>query len=67
MGGFVGHGMPQIFLCAKGLADMVLHDTKFQVTGIPRIFEESEKRLKDKRDRILEMYKKPLETFKSAL
>ncbi|QKD56842.2 FAD dependent oxidoreductase [Fusarium oxysporum Fo47] len=67
MGGFTGHGMPQVFLCAKGLADMVLHNTKFEATGIPRIFEESEKRLWDKRDRILEMYKEPLETFESRL
>ncbi|KAJ4252747.1 hypothetical protein NW762_010653 [Fusarium torreyae] len=67
MGGFTGHGMPQVFLCAKGLAKMVLHQTDFQSTGIPRLFEESRVRLSDERNRILEMYEAPLQAFSSRL
>ncbi|KAK2739526.1 hypothetical protein FQN55_009402 [Onygenales sp. PD_40] len=57
MGGFTGHGMPQIFLCAKGLASMLVHGTPFAETGIPRLFEETEARLADKRNRVLEPWK----------
>ncbi|CAJ0550004.1 Ff.00g099340.m01.CDS01 [Fusarium sp. VM40] len=67
MGGFTGHGMPQVFLCAKGLANMVLQQTDFQSTGIPRLFEESRPRLSDERNRILEMYEIPLQAFSSRL
>ncbi|CVK96070.1 related to oxidoreductase [Fusarium mangiferae] len=45
MGGFTGHGMPQVFLTAKGISRMVLQDLAFSETGIPRLFEESESRL----------------------
>jgi hypothetical protein len=55
------------FLCAKGLADIVLHNARFEATGIARIFGESKTRLQDKRDRILQMYKEPLERFESRL
>ncbi|EXA30161.1 hypothetical protein FOVG_18425 [Fusarium oxysporum f. sp. pisi HDV247] len=46
MGGFTGHGMPQVFLAAKGISRMVLEDLAFSDTEIPRLFEESEARLK---------------------
>ncbi|KAF9776843.1 hypothetical protein IL306_004906 [Fusarium sp. DS 682] len=46
MGGFTGHGMPQIFLAAKGISRMVLEDLAYSETGIPRLFRESEARLK---------------------
>jgi glycine/D-amino acid oxidase-like deaminating enzyme len=46
MGGFTGHGMPQVFLTAKGISRMVLEDLAYSETGIPRLFEESERRLK---------------------
>lgn len=67
MGGFTGHGMPQIFLCAKGMAEMILSGKEFREVGIPRIFQESKERLLDKRNRVLEMYEKPLEEFSSKL
>ncbi|KAF7557278.1 hypothetical protein G7Z17_g819 [Cylindrodendrum hubeiense] len=51
MGGFSGHGMPQVFLCAQGLADMILGAQSYKDTGLPRLFEESKARLEDK-DRI---------------
>lgn len=55
-GGFTGHGMPQIFLCAKGLAAMVRHNTPYAETGLPRLFEESQTRLQDDRNRVLEIF-----------
>ncbi|KAL2209864.1 FAD dependent oxidoreductase [Sarocladium strictum] len=52
MGGFTGHGMPQVFLCAKGIADMVLGDVEFRHSGVPRLFEETEARLSDNRNAV---------------
>lgn len=46
IGGFTGHGMPQVFLSAKGIAEMVAGGVPFQSTGVPRLFKESEGRLK---------------------
>ncbi|KAF5963435.1 oxidoreductase [Fusarium bulbicola] len=46
MGGFTGHGMPQVFLAAKGISRMVLENLPFSETGIPKLFEETEVRLK---------------------
>jgi hypothetical protein len=45
MAGFNGHGMPLIFLTAKGIARMVSQDCKFEETGIPRIFKTTKERL----------------------
>lgn len=45
MGGFTGHGMPQIFLGAKGLSKMILQSASYAETGIPRLFEETKGRL----------------------
>ncbi|KAF5603832.1 gamma-glutamylputrescine oxidoreductase [Fusarium subglutinans] len=46
MGGFTGHGMPQVFLAAKGISRMVLENMSFSEAGIPKLFEETEARLK---------------------
>lgn len=43
--GFNGHGMPVIFLSTKGLADMILHNTAYAQTGLPRIYKTSAERL----------------------
>jgi hypothetical protein len=56
MAGFSGHGMPQIFLSAKGIAKMVATDTPFSRSGVPRLYEESEKRLKDKNNQVLGLW-----------
>ncbi|KAL4725811.1 hypothetical protein ACLX1H_006485 [Fusarium chlamydosporum] len=45
MGGFTGHGMPQIFLTAKAISRMVLENLTYSDTGLPRLFEESSERL----------------------
>ncbi|KAK2674315.1 hypothetical protein RAB80_009299 [Fusarium oxysporum f. sp. vasinfectum] len=54
MGGFTGHGMPQIYLCGQAMAKVILEDASFNQTGLPRLFEETQARLEDPRDRVLE-------------
>ncbi|KAL4926209.1 NAD(P)/FAD-dependent oxidoreductase [Aspergillus undulatus] len=51
--GFNGHGMPQIFLSAKGIAQMILTGAEFEDTGVPRIFKTTQVRLDDKGNTIL--------------
>jgi len=43
--GFNGHGMPVIFLAAKGLAKMLLTGNTFAEVGLPKLYETSKKRL----------------------
>ncbi|KAL8408255.1 hypothetical protein RB594_006889 [Gaeumannomyces avenae] len=54
--GFTGHGMPQIFLSAKGLAGMVLAGDAFADAGIPRLFEATEERMLSKESPLREYY-----------
>jgi glycine/D-amino acid oxidase-like deaminating enzyme len=56
MGGFTGHGMPQIFLGAKGLSKMVLEGAPYSETGIPRLFEETKDRLASEQNQVLELH-----------
>ncbi|OJJ05983.1 hypothetical protein ASPVEDRAFT_309418 [Aspergillus versicolor CBS 583.65] len=51
--GFNGHGMPQVFLSAKGVAQMILNGVEFEQTGIPRIFKTTQERLDSKENTIL--------------
>jgi glycine/D-amino acid oxidase-like deaminating enzyme len=53
IGGFTGHGMPQVFLAAEGLARMVLQGIGFRDTGLPRLFETTQARLDSKVNRIM--------------
>lgn len=64
MGGFTGHGMPQIFLCGKGMAEILVNDVLYEQTGLPKLFQESQARLDDPRDRVLEMYASVLKPSK---
>ncbi|ETS81355.1 hypothetical protein PFICI_06357 [Pestalotiopsis fici W106-1] len=45
--GFSGHGMPQAYLAAKGLASMIIEGASFHDTKLPKVFEASTKRLKN--------------------
>lgn len=54
LAGFTGHGMPQAFLSAKGVAAMIVEGKSFSESGVPRIWETTQKRLDSKRNRILE-------------
>ncbi|KAI0380780.1 FAD dependent oxidoreductase [Hypomontagnella monticulosa] len=44
--GFHGHGMPNVLLCAKGLAKMIKTDCAFAETGVPACYETSAARLR---------------------
>lgn len=54
--GFTGHGMPQVFLSAKGLAAMVVEGADFKSTGIPRVFQVTKERLASDKNAILESW-----------
>jgi glycine/D-amino acid oxidase-like deaminating enzyme len=53
LAGFTGHGMPQIFLAAEGIAKMVVGDVAFEETGLPRLFKTSQSRLDKQENKIL--------------
>ena len=46
LAGFSGHGMPVIFLAAKGVADMIGRNRRFEQTELPRVYRTSEERLR---------------------
>ncbi|RDW80676.1 hypothetical protein BP5796_05374 [Coleophoma crateriformis] len=52
MGGFNGHGMPNILLTAKALAIMVKEGKPFEEVGLPRAFKTTKERLADERNLI---------------
>lgn len=54
--GFTGHGMPQIFLAAKAVAEMALNDVDFDSTDVPRLYKLTQERLDSKRNVILESW-----------
>jgi hypothetical protein len=56
MAGFTGHGMPQIFLAAKGISQMVMKGCPFSDSGIPAVFEETEARLSSKENFVIDLY-----------
>ncbi|KAH8660303.1 FAD dependent oxidoreductase [Xylariales sp. PMI_506] len=58
LAGFTGHGMPQVFLSAKGIAAMLLDGAGFRDTGVPRIYEVTQARLDNPRNSVLEDWKK---------
>lgn len=57
LAGFTGHGMPQIFLSAKGVASMVMEGVDFKSTGIPRLYETSQARLDNPKNNVLDSWK----------
>lgn len=48
--GFNGHGMPQIFLAAKGIAQMIVDGASYEATGLPVLFHTTARRLQRKMD-----------------
>ncbi|KAL4985439.1 FAD dependent oxidoreductase-domain-containing protein [Aspergillus falconensis] len=44
LAGFTGHGMPQVFLAAEGVARMVVHGVGYTEAGLPRLFETNKQR-----------------------
>lgn len=53
LGGFHGHGMPRVFLCAKAISEMILKNIAVQDTDIPKPFMLTEQRLKTTKNNIL--------------
>ncbi|KAI9054512.1 hypothetical protein LZ554_001669 [Drepanopeziza brunnea f. sp. 'monogermtubi'] len=45
LAGFNGHGMPVIWLAAKGIAKMMTEGCGFEDTGIPRLFQTTRERI----------------------
>jgi glycine/D-amino acid oxidase-like deaminating enzyme len=43
--GFNGHGMPVIWLAAKGLAQMINEGVEFEKTGVPRVMKTTQARI----------------------
>ncbi|KAF5603382.1 FAD dependent oxidoreductase [Fusarium pseudocircinatum] len=57
LAGFTGHGMPQIFLSAKGVASMVMEGLSYEKTGIPKLYKASQERLDSPNNTILDTWK----------
>ncbi|PYI17678.1 FAD dependent oxidoreductase [Aspergillus violaceofuscus CBS 115571] len=51
--GYSGHGMPQIFLSARGIARMVVDGAAYEESGVPRLFKTTPERLASGRNDIL--------------
>ncbi|KAL9122934.1 MAG: hypothetical protein Q9187_000510 [Circinaria calcarea] len=51
--GFHGHGMPVIFLAARGIAAMVGNGTEYERTGLPSLYKTSQDRLDSESNDIL--------------
>lgn len=43
--GFNGHGMPVIWLAAKGLAEMIYHDKSFEEVKLPKLLKTTQERI----------------------
>lgn len=56
LAGFTGHGMPQIFLSAKAIAQMAVDGVEFSSTGVPRIYQVTEARLKSDKNGVLDTW-----------
>lgn len=54
LAGFTGHGMPQIFLAAEGIAKMIVGGANFEDTGLPRLFQSSQARLDSHKNKTLD-------------
>jgi glycine/D-amino acid oxidase-like deaminating enzyme len=54
LAGFNGHGMPVVFLTAKGVAEMVVLEKSYQETKLPSLYKTSKERLQHRYDDILQ-------------
>lgn len=48
--------MPQIFLSAKGIAEMAVDGIDFASTGVPSIYQVTKERLESKKNSVLESW-----------
>lgn len=56
MGGFTGHGMPQVFLAAKGIVQMVLTSCSYADSMLPSVFEETSERLSSPENFVMDLF-----------
>ncbi|KAJ4017859.1 hypothetical protein NW752_001767 [Fusarium irregulare] len=54
--GFSGHGMPQIFLSAKGVASMIMDDVDYKSSGVPKLYQATQERLDSSKNTILDSW-----------
>ncbi|TLD15245.1 hypothetical protein PspLS_10676 [Pyricularia sp. CBS 133598] len=52
--GFSGHGMPEILLASRGVAEMVCRSVSFEATGLPRLVKTTAERINKDRGSALE-------------
>lgn len=64
LAGFTGHGMPQIFLVAEGVAKMIVEKANFEETGLPRLFKTNRERIGNQKSNILDKTPQPMATAK---
>lgn len=55
--GFNGHGMPQVFLSARAIAQMVISGATYEQTNLPRLFRTTQERLESQENHILKHVK----------
>lgn len=60
LAGFSGHGMPVIFLAAKGLVQMLREGKSFEETGLPPMFKVTKERMESEKNEILDDLPAPL-------
>ena len=53
LAGFTGHGMPQIFHAAEGVAKMIVAGVEYEDTGLPRLFKSTSTRLNNRDTNVL--------------
>ncbi|KAE8336963.1 hypothetical protein BDV24DRAFT_140888 [Aspergillus arachidicola] len=51
--GFNGHGMPQVFLSAQAIAQMIIRGATYEETTLPRLFKTTPERLSSQENHIL--------------
>ncbi|QRD86468.1 hypothetical protein F9C07_7316 [Aspergillus flavus] len=51
--GFNGHGMPQVFLSAQAIAQMIIRGATYEETKLPRLFKTTPERLSSQENHIL--------------
>lgn len=66
LAGFNGHGMPQIFLAAKGVASMIMEGASFEETGIPRVCKATVERISSSGNAILDLWKDAIKADQMA-
>lgn len=54
--GFSGHGMPQIFLSAKGVASMIMDNVDYKSSGVPKLYQATQERLDSSKNTILDSW-----------